>query len=214
MKTIADTPTEESNEEPIHLVNKKVKIEKVSPVLKSTGDLKKKDATSKGFIVEETSENIEKPAKKTISKSVKVQLKPTKKTEKISTTKKVSNSVKVAHKKTSASNANNANKTQKVNVKKANTKSSLVNKGGITKKIAKSQKSTTSSSKQPSISDERLRAFGLNPKKFHKKLKYGNNSTASGLSTKSNSNGVTKNKKLDKLNQKKIKQKLLKVLGS
>lgn len=211
MKTIADKPTEESNEEPIHIVNKKVKIEKVSPVLKSTGDLKKKDATSKGFIVEETSENIEKPAKKTISNSVKVQLKPTKKTEKISTTKKVSNSVKVAQKKTSASNAN---KTQKVNLKKANTKSSLVNKGGITKKIAKSHKSTTSSSKQPSISDERLRAFGLNPKKFHKKLKYGNKATASALSTKSNSNGVTKNKKLDKLNQKKIKQQLLKVLGS
>lgn len=212
VKNIEDKPTEESNDEPIHIVNKKAKIEEVSPVRKSTGDLKKKVATSKGFIVEETSENVEKPAKETISNSgAKVQLELTKKKQKISTAKKVSTSVKPVHKKPSAANANTK---QKVNVKKANTKSSLVNKGGITKKVAKSQRNNTSSSKKPSISDERLRAFGLNPKKFHKKLKYGNKATASGLSTNSNSNGVTKNKKLDKLSQKKIKKKLLKVLGS
>lgn len=213
-KNIENKPTEELNKEPIERVNKKAKIEKSQPVRKLPVDSKKEGSTSKGFIIEETSENIVKSGKEPRSNSAKKKGKILTKAKE-STTKKVLVTEKIAQKKASATIPRQKQKTK---LKKTNTKSSLLNKGGITKKIVKPQQIKTSTStyaKKPSITDERLRAFGLNPKKFHKKQKYGNKSTVSvsGIPTNAK-NVVTKNNKLDKLNQKKIKQKLLKVLGT
>lgn len=211
-KNIENTPTEELNKEPIERDNKKAKIEKLQPVRKSPVDSKKDSSTSKGFIIEETSENVVKSGKEPRSNSAKKKGKILTKAKE-STTKKVLVTEKVAQKKASAAIPRQKQKTK---LKKTNTKSSLLNKGGITKKIVKPQQIKTSTStyaKKPSITDERLRAFGLNPKKFHNKQKYGNKSTVSGIPTKAK-NVVSKTNKLDKLNQKKIKQKLLKVLGS
>lgn len=209
-KNLEDKPVDESNMEINNKGSKKAKIKKVSPVKKTTEVFVKYGASSGGFIVEETAEKLDKPEHKTIS-NAKKNLGPSMKKQRNSPTKKVSVTKKVAQAKPSS-----VHEKKKMNVKKPNAKSSLVKNGGITKKIIKQHKSNTpslASSKKPVISDERLRAFGLNPKKFHKKLKYGNKSTASGTATNSK-NVVTENSKHEKLKQKKIKKKLLKVLES
>ncbi len=207
---------------------KKVKVKQISPAKTPIGVPMK---TSKGFIVEKLSEDTEKSKKQTTSSTNKLKPSPAKKKQKISAIKRAPTTEKVVQKKKilptkkvpttpkvtqKSPLATIPNKNQSsVKLKKTNTKSSLIKKGGITKKTSKPQKSTaTTHSQKPSISDERLRAFGLNPKKFHKKLKYGNKSMAAGGEPTTTAKKVaTKNSKLDKLNQKKIKQKLLKVLG-
>lgn len=181
----------------------KVKSKK-STVGKSLENSKVRDGTSKSFMTEEISENTEESTKKTGES--------TEKKEESVKEKNVSSSEKVKPKKLLAATTHQKHKNTKKN---SNTKSNLVN-GGVKKKITKQQKakvSVSNYSNKPSISDERLRAFGLNPKKFHNKLKYGNKSQASGTVT--NSNKVTnKSNKVDKLNQKKMKRKLLSVLGN
>lgn len=178
-----------ANGETAHTDDRKDKINKRRPVKKSTGKSNNQDAMSKGFIVEKISaatDNFSIKKKETI----------------LST-----NNTK--QKKTLAATLQ---QTPKSKTKKSNAKSNLA---GVTKKIVKPQKSNNSTStfsKKPTISDERLRAFGLNPKKFHKKLKYGAKSTSSETVINSKK-VVSKTNKLDKLNQKKIKRKLLTVLG-
>ncbi|XP_037038296.1 protein KRI1 homolog [Bradysia coprophila] len=185
---------------------KKAKTEEVSNPTKVTGDSGK---TTKGLNIEKTPDVAVKPKMKEVLKTEKPKKQPVKKKANILMPKKVVSTKSTVHKKEAATIPNQQRKTKKVN-------SALLKKGGIKKKTARPQnnKSSTSTfSKKPSISDERLRAFGLNPKKFHKKLKYGNKSTGSATPTTSKKE-VTKNNKVEKLNQKKIKQKLLKVLGS
>lgn len=107
---------------------------------------------------------------------------------------------------------------KKNKIKRRPTKVNLL-KGTKNKKINKPNKTQSSKTKvaclnKPSISDERLRAFGLNPKKFHKKLKYGRDSKATPIGTPTNGKKILKKStKTDKLNQKKTKRKLMTILG-
>lgn len=205
---IVNKPAERLNPANIQKENEKDKVKKAVPVRKSIDHPEKEAATSNGFVIEEVAEKISESGKNLISKSRK--MKPelaknkslTKATEKLTQKKSI---------------ATMPLQKQKMKAKKTNTKSSLLSKGGITKKVVKPQRNKASSSaypKKPSISDERLRAFGLNPKKFHNKLKYGGKSTASGPTSSKAVVPKTKNNKLEKLNQKKIKKKLMQVLGN
>lgn len=178
------------NKKIAHNDGQKEKMKKLTPVKKTTGNSNKQDAMSKGFIVEEMSVATEESTNK---KKTIVDEKKTKPKKTLTATIPQTNKSKTKI---------SSNKPKRL-------------KGGVNKKIVKAQKSKNSTvtfSKTSTISDERLRAFGLNPKKFHKKLKYGNKSTASETVIKTK-NVASKTNKLAKLNQKKIKRKLLTVLG-
>lgn len=124
-------------------------------------------------------------------------------------------SVKLAKNRTAV---NDRQKIAAKNIRKPGIKSMVKPNGKKAKKPFNKQNRSVSSKTvdAKSISDERLRAFGLNPKKYHKKQKYG---SAAQAATKSVANKVSNPKVLSgKMakqkanNDKKIKEKLKQIL--
>lgn len=144
-------------EEQVTPVSKKVKIDPVETITKPNIEEEPvKPKTKKNKKVNET---ITKEEETVIEKSPIVLNKKNKKIEKI---EKVSKEIKILPEMEELLKIT-ANK--KIKNKKSNNKNKNVNG-----KFDKKSNQKTSSD----ISDNRLRAFGINPKKFHNKIKYGN----------------------------------------
>lgn len=170
--------------------NNLINVEQKSDDTKNVKKLKKNvnEGATNSTITDDKSNNVQAIEKSKKNKKRKLSIHEENETKKIKVDAKLTGE---QFKKERNLKDNNKESTQPTHNKKINvTKSSLSKKKNATKRILRKQgltltKFINTKSKQnfkakpkdgtvAAISDERLRAFGINPKKFHKKIKYGN----------------------------------------